>query len=102
MQHPVLHPTRPLMAALASLMVACGGGGATASPSPAPAPAPSPAPAPTPAPSNRCTLVWSDEFEGAAGTLPDARHWNHDLGNQEANGWGNHELQYYTREARNA
>ncbi|MCV2422777.1 glycoside hydrolase family 16 protein [Paucibacter sp. DJ2R-2] len=106
MMHKNLHPSRPLMAALASLLVACGGGGATASPSPAPAPAPAPspapAPAPTPAPSNRWTLVWSDEFEGAAGTLPNAKHWNYDLGNKESNGWGNHELQYYTAAARNA
>jgi beta-glucanase (GH16 family) len=48
------------------------------------------------------TLVWSDEFNGAAGARPDARYWNYDLGNAQSNGWGNHEFQYYTSNARNA
>ena len=47
-------------------------------------------------------LVWSDEFNGAAGTVPDAKTWNYDLGNAENSGWGNHELEYYTDHARNA
>jgi beta-glucanase (GH16 family) len=52
-------------------------------------------------------LVWSDEFEGNA---LDRKKWDFDLGNgfynYEANtwisGWGNDELQYYTREPENA
>jgi beta-glucanase (GH16 family) len=42
-------------------------------------------------------LVWSDEFdyEGA----PDPDKWGYDLG---ASGWGNHELQNYTKELKNA
>jgi len=52
-------------------------------------------------------LVWSDEFEGA--TIDPAK-WDFDLGNgffnYDANtwisGWGNNELQYYTREPANA
>lgn len=48
------------------------------------------------------TLVWSDEFEGAAGSIPNPAHWGRDLGNREAGGWGNHELQYYTASPRNA
>lgn len=38
-------------------------------------------------------LVWSDEFNGAAGTAPDNTKWGYDIG---GNGWGNSELQYYT------
>jgi beta-glucanase (GH16 family) len=52
-------------------------------------------------------LVWSDEFDGDA---IDRKKWDFDLGNgffnYEANtwisGWGNGELQYYTREPENA
>jgi beta-glucanase (GH16 family) len=39
-------------------------------------------------------LAWSDDFEGSAGTLPDASKWGFDLGNN--NGWGNQELENYT------
>lgn len=39
-------------------------------------------------------LVWSDDFDGAAGTLPDESKWGFDLGNN--NGWGNEELENYT------
>jgi len=40
------------------------------------------------------TLVWSDDFDGSAGQLPDASKWGFDLGNN--NGWGNAELENYT------
>ncbi|MCD9018983.1 glycoside hydrolase family 16 protein [Parachryseolinea silvisoli] len=43
-------------------------------------------------------LVWSDEFDTTG--VPDTTRWGYDLGN--ANGWGNNEKQYYTRDARNA
>lgn len=46
-------------------------------------------------PSRSWNLVWSDEFEGAAGTSPSASNWTYDLGTGD-NGWGNNELQYYT------
>ena len=36
-------------------------------------------------------LVWSDEFNYKG--LPDSTKWGYDIG---GNGWGNHELQYYT------
>src|SRR4051812_11328225 len=36
------------------------------------------------------TLVWSDEFSGNA---IDENNWSFEIGN---NGWGNHELEYYT------
>ena len=40
-------------------------------------------------------LVWSDEFDGAAGESPDASKWAYDIGTGD-NGWGNAELQSYT------
>ena len=45
-------------------------------------------------------LVWSDEFNGAAGTPPDPTKWNYDLGNG-ANGWGNGEAETYTNSPNN-
>lgn len=33
------------------------------------------------------TLVWSDEFDGAAGQLPDASKWGHNTGDG-GDGWG--------------
>ena len=44
-------------------------------------------------------LVWSDEFNGKNGSLPDAAKWTYDIG---GSGWGNHELEYYTNRAENA
>ena len=42
-------------------------------------------------------LVWSDEFNGAAGESPDAAKWKFDIGVGPNNdGWGNSELEYYT------
>ncbi len=43
-------------------------------------------------------LVWSDEFNGVAGTLPDPAKWNFDLG---GGGWGNGEAETYTNSASN-
>ena len=53
------------------------------------------------------TLVWSDEFDGRE---IDRAKWDFDIGNgfynyaadQWIGGWGNGELQYYTREPENA
>jgi beta-glucanase (GH16 family) len=45
------------------------------------------------------TLVWNDEFEGAAGSAPDPARWTYDLGGE---GWGNREWQYYTDRPDNA
>ncbi|HEX4461469.1 MAG TPA: glycoside hydrolase family 16 protein [Polyangia bacterium] len=39
------------------------------------------------------TLVWHDEFDGAAGSAPDPTKWSYDIG---GTGWGNQELEYYT------
>lgn len=68
-----------------------------AQPDPTPAPTPTPAPAPTPAPSAPAgwKLVWSDEFDGADGSAPDASKWVHDVGDASVVG-GNSELEYYT------
>lgn len=43
-------------------------------------------------------LVWSDEFDGPAKTLPDATKWAYDLG---GGGWGNQELEIYTKRPEN-
>jgi beta-glucanase (GH16 family) len=51
-------------------------------------------------PERNYELVWSDEFEGTAGTAPDASKWTFDLGTGQ-NGWGNNELQTYTQSAQN-
>ncbi|KAA9037607.1 glycoside hydrolase family 16 protein [Ginsengibacter hankyongi] len=45
------------------------------------------------------TLVWSDEFN-TDGT-PDPAKWGYDIGNG-SDGWGNHELEYYTSRPENA
>ncbi len=37
-------------------------------------------------------VVWADEFD--EGTMPDTSRWTYDIGDW---GWGNHELQYYTK-----
>jgi beta-glucanase (GH16 family) len=44
------------------------------------------------------TLVWSDEFDGAAGQAPDASKWSIDVG---GSGWGNQELEYSTARPQN-
>jgi beta-glucanase (GH16 family) len=43
-------------------------------------------------------LVWSDEFDGAAGAPPDPASWEYDVG---GSGWGNDELQFYTARPEN-
>ncbi len=43
-------------------------------------------------------LIWSDEFNYKG--LPDSTKWDYDLGSK--NGWGNNELQYYTKDKKNA
>lgn len=43
------------------------------------------------------TLVWSEEFSGSS---LDLNAWNQEIGNG-TNGWGNHELEYYTSSTKN-
>src|SRR5262245_37237222 len=45
------------------------------------------------------TLTWSDEFDGPAGTRPNATKWVAETGGQ---GWGNQEREYYTARTENA
>lgn len=45
-------------------------------------------------------LVWSDDFDGAAGTSPSETNWNYDIGRGQ-DGWGNQELQSYTNDPQN-
>ena len=45
------------------------------------------------------SLIWSDEFNGAAGLPVDSAKWVFDTG---GSGWGNNELEYYTNSTRNA
>ena len=45
-------------------------------------------------------LVWSDEFNSPADTPPDPAKWTYDL--RHNNGWGNHELETYTKDLANA
>ncbi|HLY19941.1 MAG TPA: glycoside hydrolase family 16 protein [Bryobacteraceae bacterium] len=44
-------------------------------------------------------LVWSDEFDGARGAAPDPAKWVYDVG---AGGWGNGELETYTKDRTNS
>jgi beta-glucanase (GH16 family) len=44
-------------------------------------------------------LVWSDEFDGSAGSAVDAAKWTFEVG---GTGWGNSELEYYTNGTNNA
>jgi beta-glucanase (GH16 family) len=44
-------------------------------------------------------LVWRDEFDGAKGSGVDRAKWGAEVG---GSGWGNHELEYYTDDKKNA
>ena len=44
------------------------------------------------------TLVWADEFNAADGSAPDPTKWTFDLG---GGGWGNKELESYTKRPEN-
>ncbi len=47
-------------------------------------------------------LVWSDDFSGPAGNLPDPAKWTYDIGiGPGQDGWGNQELQVYTDKPEN-
>ncbi len=55
-------------------------------------------------PANEWELVWADEFDGAAGTQPNANDWSYELGDGSLNGipgWGNAEFQHYTDDPAN-
>jgi beta-glucanase (GH16 family) len=44
------------------------------------------------------TVIWSDEFDGPANAPPDPTKWTFDFG---GTGWGNHELETYTKNPEN-
>ncbi|WP_018504061.1 glycoside hydrolase family 16 protein [Parafrankia discariae] len=79
------------------------GGAATSTPQPAveramtPSKSPSTSPAPVAGRDDGAGLLWSDEFGGAAGAAPDPGTWI----TQTGFGWGDQELQCYTRDPRN-
>ncbi|MFT5194280.1 MAG: beta-glucanase (GH16 family) [Candidatus Promineifilaceae bacterium] len=50
-------------------------------------------------------MVWAEEFNEAAGTVPNPDYWTYEIGDvtpDGKNGWGNDELQYYTDDPANA
>lgn len=51
-----------------------------------------------PEPLTNLTLVWEDNFDGAAGQLPNPANWQFDVGTD----WGNSQLEYDTDRASNA
>lgn len=60
--------------------------------------------APRPTDAGAWPLVWSDEFNGSAGSPMDNASWTYDLGDgcQEGNcGWGNEEKEFYTSATEN-
>jgi beta-glucanase (GH16 family) len=92
-------PRAPWRVAVVTAAIACSSGG-----SPATAVPPATTPPTTTPPATTWTLVWSDEFGGAAGSRVDAAKWGHDLGDGCASGncgWGNNEKEYYTDAAEN-
>jgi beta-glucanase (GH16 family) len=52
----------------------------------------------TPTDNTKWTLVWADEFDGAAGTKANAANWRADVGTD----WGNAQLEYDTDRTENA
>jgi beta-glucanase (GH16 family) len=50
---------------------------------------------------NSWTLVWSDEFDGPAGTAPNPQYWTYDLGANCCANSANNELKTYTNSAEN-
>src|SRR4051794_18224373 len=67
----------------------CGGDGGSGTP----------ATPPVIVPTQSYQLVWSDEFSGPDGSLPDATRWTMETG---GGGWGNNELETYTARSQNA
>lgn len=54
------------------------------------------------APPERFSLVWSDEFDGNAGSPPNPDNWVFDLGiGPDMDGWGNNQLEFNTDQPTN-
>jgi len=77
--------------AIALCVVLACASGAVSPPPPPPPPGPPPPPP-------VWVQVWSDEFEGPAGSRVDTTKWGFDLG---GGGWGNNEREYYTSDTAN-
>lgn len=82
---------RPLAALLSALVLVAAGTTATSAAQTAASAAP--------LPTAIGDVVWSQEFNGAAGAGPDTSVWNYDTGDH---GWGNAELQNYTTSRQNS
>jgi beta-glucanase (GH16 family) len=77
-----------LITGLCLVMAGCGGGNSVL-----------PAPSPAAAGQQTWILIWSDEFHGPNGSVPDTTKWTYDIGGR---GWGNNELETYTDRTQNA
>ncbi|MEX5708082.1 glycoside hydrolase family 16 protein [Parafrankia sp. FMc6] len=88
---------------VAGAVPAAPGGAATSTPQPAveramtPSKSASTSSAPVSGGDDGAGLLWSDEFGGAAGAAPDPDTWI----TQTGSGWGDREMQCYTRDPRN-
>jgi len=94
---PSPSPAVAAVSAQPSVLQASPSPAATAIPMLTPEPTPTPHPAPTATPS-AWNLTWSDEFDGAAGSPPNAANWNINTGDgsgQGLPGWGNQERETY-------
>jgi len=83
---------------MSTALLACGGS------TPAVTTPPPVTPPPVTPPTITWTRVWSDEFDGPAGSAVDNVSWSYDLadGCQNRNcGWGNNEKEYYTSAGEN-
>ncbi|HEX9107957.1 MAG TPA: glycoside hydrolase family 16 protein [Longimicrobiales bacterium] len=86
---------RLILAVGAALSLVACGGGATLAPDPKPKPDTTIPPATT-----KVDTVFRDEFDGPAGATFDHAKWGADVGTG-GNGWGNHELEFYTTDTSN-
>ena len=88
MKHPSL-----LLSVIAFVLAGCLPA-ALSAPAPAPSPTLPPEATVTPVDPTSWVLVWADEFDQTDGSAPDPQKWNQQEG---GSGWGNGELQYYTK-----
>jgi beta-glucanase (GH16 family) len=86
MRRFILKPSLAPLAALIGLAQLLSGSSVIVDPLPQP-------------PGGKWTLAWSDEFSSPDGSTPDTKKWTYDIGGK---GWGNQELEYYTKRKENA
>jgi len=90
MSQPIFKPLVSSLVVLISLIFLLGGCHKTMVDDP---------PLPPSPPRSDWTQVWSDDFSGPDGSSPDPKKWTYDIG---GHGWGNQELEYYTKRPENA